>query len=416
MSLLIALILLFSLSLYVEFTQDEVTYTSAYVPINYLRKSDICSILSIALPLKNDSNFKIRVDTHHSRRTMLYFLLAIKSKSNNTRVLHFIDECYPNLNWSIVENNYHHLKNVVELYQAKYHAEKLGRYWELKIANHFSGPIHSRKYINRHRSKGFQPDELKIYWNYNQIYLLQSYFEYNPITDTDARNALSKLPVHKRKHSGKIQFIISGIQHAVFKVPKNKQVIVLDFADERMPGGYFLENAMTQEEVILYNSDGYQALLDLKYKLMDGGYMLPEYGVAYIKRVRFFQKQSNNGRLTDLIVAACYDLSGMGEGLYIPPLSNDMQQIRSRTLQKFQAIIASAVANTEGDGGDTYLLLGPIGTGAFKNDKKMIAELFFKVLNNPLMNSYQSIRYAFDQIWFVSTDNHQIFEEVFKNH
>ncbi|CAF3809856.1 unnamed protein product, partial [Adineta steineri] len=112
MSLLIALILLFSLSLYVEFTQDEVTYTSAYVPINYLRKSDICSILSIALPLKNDSNFKIRVDTHHSRRTMLYFLLAIKSKSNNTRVLHFIDECYPNLNWSIVENNYHHLKNV----------------------------------------------------------------------------------------------------------------------------------------------------------------------------------------------------------------------------------------------------------------------------------------------------------------
>ncbi|CAF4361208.1 unnamed protein product [Adineta steineri] len=106
----------------------------------------------------------------------------------------------------------------------------------------------------------------------------------------------------------------------------------------------------------------------------------------------------------------------MGEGLYIPPSSNDIQQIRSRTLQKIQAIIASAVANTEGDGSDTYLLLGPIGTGAFKNDKKMIAELFFKVLNNPLMNSYQSIRYAFDQIWFVSTDSHQVFEEVFKNH
>ncbi len=38
---------------------------------------------------------------------------------------------------------------------------------------------------------------------------------------------------------------------------------------------------------------------------MDGGYMLPEYGVAYIKQVRFFQKKSNEERLTDLIVAAC---------------------------------------------------------------------------------------------------------------
>ncbi|CAF1218715.1 unnamed protein product [Adineta steineri] len=238
----------------------------------------------------------------------------------------------------------------------------------------------------------------------------------NKSVNFDTKVLLSQFDLIQYPQYDEITNTNGRIQHAVFKVPKNKQVIVLDFADERMPGGYFLENAMTQEEVILYNSDGYQALLDLKYKLMDGGYMLPEYGVAYIKRVRFFQKQSNNERFTDLIVAACYDLSGIGEGLYIPPLSNDMQQIRSRTLQKFQAIIASAVANTEGDGGDTYLLLGPIGTGAFKNDKKMIAELFFKVLNNPLMNSYQSIRYAFDQIWFVSTDNHQIFEEVFKNH
>jgi hypothetical protein len=38
--------------------------------------------------------------------------------------------------------------------------------------------------------------------------------------------------------------------------------------------------------------------------MMDGGYMLPEYGVAYIKRVRFF-KEKFKERLTDLIAAAC---------------------------------------------------------------------------------------------------------------
>jgi hypothetical protein len=172
--------------------------------------------------------------------------------------------------------------------------------------------------------------------------------------------------------------------------------------------------------------------------MLDGGYMLPEYGVAYIKHVRFFRKQSKKERLTDLIVAACkyskrfvceemnleeyvdwifyigYDLSNNGEGLYEPPSRHNLEQIRSRTLEKFQAMIASAVANTEGDGRDTYLLLGPIGTGAFANDKKMIAELFSQVLNNPLMDSNGAIRYAFDQIWFVSTNNLQIFEEVFQ--
>ena len=39
--------------------------------------------------------------------------------------------------------------------------------------------------------------------------------------------------------------------------------------------------------------------------MMNGGYILPEYGVAYIKRVRFFQELNNEGRITDLIVAAC---------------------------------------------------------------------------------------------------------------
>ncbi|CAF3033296.1 unnamed protein product [Rotaria sp. Silwood2] len=109
-----------------------------------------------------------------------------------------------------------------------------------------------------------------------------------------------------------------------------------------------------------------------------------------------------------------YDLSQHGEGLYKPPSRKDKQQIRCRTRQKFQTLIASAVANTEGDGKNTYLLLGPIGTGAFSNDKQMIAELFFEILNNSLMNSERAIRYAFEQIWFVSTNSLQIFEKVFK--
>jgi hypothetical protein len=66
--------------------------------------------------------------------------------------------------------------------------------------------------------------------------------------------------------------------------------------------------------------------------------------------------------------------------------------------------MAAAVANTQGDGSNTYLLLGPIGTGAFGNDVGDIGEVFRDVLKMPMMNSGGPIRYAFGNIWFVSTE------------
>jgi hypothetical protein len=66
--------------------------------------------------------------------------------------------------------------------------------------------------------------------------------------------------------------------------------------------------------------------------------------------------------------------------------------------------MSAAVANTIGSGENTYLLLGPIGTGAFGNDVKAIGEVFREVLKMPMMQSTKPIRYAFGNIWFVSTD------------
>ncbi|CAF1230464.1 unnamed protein product [Rotaria sordida] len=395
--------------------QYNMTHSKAYIPLHALRKIDIQSILGVAFPLLNDDETQRRYDYHHSRRTMLYFLLSMYNVPNNEQTIRLINECSSKIDYSNIEKNYNDLKNIIEPYQKQYGAENLGTYWELKKEVNRPGPMQSRNYISKYRQDGFQKDELKLYWNYDQIRDLNKNDRFNPVTDSDTYNALLKSPVDKRKNSGTIQFIQTGIENAVFQVPEDKQVIVLDFADERMPGGYFLENARTQEEVILYNSDGYHAILDLKYQIMDGGYMVPEYGVAYIKRVRFFQEISEKERITDLIVAACYDLSGMGEGLYKPPSHEKIDDLRARTYQKFQAIIASAVANTEGNGKDTYLLLGPIGTGAFSNDMKMIAELFSTILNEPLMDSGKPIRYAFDQIWFVSIDNLDVFVTEFNN-
>ncbi len=83
-------------------------------------------------------------------------------------------------------------------------------------------------------------------------------------------------------------------------------------------------------------------------------------------------------------------------------------------MAKFQAFMAAAVANTVGDGSNTYLLLGPIGTGAFGNDVEFIAGVFRDVLEMEMMNSGRPIRYAFENIWFVSTEGwkNECFEDI----
>jgi hypothetical protein len=79
--------------------------------------------------------------------------------------------------------------------------------------------------------------------------------------------------------------------------------------------------------------------------------------------------------------------------------------------------MSAAVANTRGNGENTYLLLGPIGTGAFGNDVGEIGEVFRDVLKMPMMQSKGPVRYAFGNIWFVSTDawKNDEFKEIFRD-
>ena len=83
-------------------------------------------------------------------------------------------------------------------------------------------------------------------------------------------------------------------------------------------------------------------------------------------------------------------------------------------MAKFRAFIAAAVANTKGDGSNTYLLLGPIGTGAFGNDVTDIGYVFREVLSSKMMGSDGPICKVFQNIWFVSTDKwkNDLFENI----
>ncbi|UJR21794.1 hypothetical protein I4U23_024869 [Adineta vaga] len=289
----------------------------------------------------------------------------------------------------------------------QYGLEKAFPYFELEIATRHNVVKQSRRYMNIFRKDGYKPEELKVYWNAEQLETLCQQDGDDPHrmpphdpSDTDAIENLRKYPVATRKHSGQITYVDKGIEKAVFDIPDDAQVIVLNFANEQSPGGGYLRHAMAQEEVILFNSDGYRALMDLKYQRMGGGYAIPEFGLAYVRNMCFFDANDEKRyRKTDMLVSACYCMNGAE--LYENP---HPQEWKENNLAKFRAFMAAAVANTIGDGKNTYLLLGPIGTGAFGNNVDAIAEVFATVLDMEMMGSDGPIRYAFENIWFVSID------------
>lgn len=232
--------------LYPRLHQNKMSSFKAYLPLHALRKIDFESILSIALPQKLDER---KVDYHHSRRTLLYYLLS-SYEQDADGLAKLLEQYKLRVNWERAKADYNHLKDVTEPYQVQNRAKKLGKYWELQLTTMVrTGSKQARDYISRYRQDGFQMSDLKIYWNYDEINQLKDDDKFNPETDNDTNQALKQYPVDQRQNNGTIHFLCSGIEEAIFKVPDNKQIIVLDFADERMPGGYFLENARTQEEV-----------------------------------------------------------------------------------------------------------------------------------------------------------------------
>ena len=219
-----------------------------YLPVHALRDVDIASMLSVASPT-GSNDVSRRFDHHHSRRTMIYFLLSLKPASDCGELPESIATLVSKLDWIGLEKSYATLRCLPEPYQTQNSAEGLGDYWETKLTRYPPGPRKSRDYVEKYRSKGFDLNELKLYWNYEEIRQLGQEQRFNTETDQDTHDALSASPVQERKNRGAVQYKNGGIETTVFDVPKDKQIIVLDFADERMPGGYFLENAMTQEEV-----------------------------------------------------------------------------------------------------------------------------------------------------------------------
>lgn len=91
--------------------------------------------------------------------------------------------------------------------------------------------------MKRFRNDGFRPEELKLYWNPKQIEKLcpdaSEQIPFDP-SDSGAVDNLRQYPVSERNHRGRITYVTNGIEKAVFDIPEDAQIILLNFAVNKL--------------------------------------------------------------------------------------------------------------------------------------------------------------------------------------
>jgi hypothetical protein len=60
---------------------------------------------------------------------------------------------------------------------------------------------------------------------------------------------------------------------------------------------------------------------------MGGGYAIPEFGLAYVRDIRFVDKETGKDRKADMLVSACYCLFASPQ-LYANPTTTEQVNIQ----------------------------------------------------------------------------------------
>jgi uncharacterized protein (TIGR02452 family) len=150
---------------------------------------------------------------------------------------------------------------------------------------------------------------------------------------------------------------------------------VLNMANEREPGGGFVTGAMAQEEHLCRQSNLYEGLEFARNK---GEYPIGEFDVLVVPKTTFFRDDTFQNLQrpfrVDVMTSAAYICDTRKD--YNRP--QDESEYRENTKLKMRSMFRAAIHN-----GNDSLLLSAFGCGAFKNDPRVISQLYKEVLAEP---------------------------------
>lgn len=177
--------------------------------------------------------------------------------------------------------------------------------------------------------------------------------------------------------------------------------VVINMANEHTAGGGFEGGARAQEENLFRRSNYFQSLYLTENahlsQQMRGTYHIPQTGVVYTPHLQVFRGNEADGypfldqpRILSAIAVAAYDLNpGHGpNGRTIDPRT---AAYSTGMKEKIKSFLRAAILE-----GHDAVVLGALGCGAFRNNPRVVAQLFRDVLeeSNEFVGRFRQIQFA----------------------
>ncbi|MEM1008550.1 MAG: TIGR02452 family protein, partial [Myxococcota bacterium] len=171
----------------------------------------------------------------------------------------------------------------------------------------------------------------------------------------------------------RIELVDATTQVAASRLAEEEgELVLLNFASARNPGGGFLNGARAQEEDLCRCSGLYPTLLtQMGYYEANRSYASTLYTdhMIYSPRVVFFRTKGRGPLLREPFESSVITAPAPNTGAFLQHPKSDVAQIKQTFVRRWRQVLSIAYAQ-----GHRNVLLGAWGCGAFRNDPSMAVE------------------------------------------
>ncbi|MBO9199319.1 MULTISPECIES: TIGR02452 family protein [Niastella] len=170
-----------------------------------------------------------------------------------------------------------------------------------------------------------------------------------------------------------------------------QDVLCLNFASAKNPGGGFLGGALAQEECIARASGLYPCLLSaMEYYNYHRSNRTGLYSDHMIYSPAVPLLKDEGGQELDVPVCTAIITSpAVNAGVIMRDEGGKMDKIAPVMRVRIEKLLALCLSRKH-----TTLVLGAWGCGVFRNEPEVISQLFLEALNGPFANQFQRIVFA----------------------
>ncbi len=175
------------------------------------------------------------------------------------------------------------------------------------------------------------------------------------------------------------------------ELQQNEDVLCLNFASARNPGGGFLNGSQAQEESIARASGLYPCLLKAEdyYKInRTTSSCLYTHHMIYSPKVPIL-KDEEGDLLDDIALTTVITAPAVNAGVVRRNEAQNIKKIEPTMLHRIDLMLAICAHHQH-----PVLILGAWGCGVFQNDPALIAQQFYELLTTKYKNQFEKVVFS----------------------